>query len=231
MNRPEIISVMQSSLNGKIALSADQGSRERRECGFSSAQDFLFLRRQVAHCDAVMLGWRTLATEFGAFRVADLRDDGIEPHWIVLSGSGQVDLGHGFWRQEGIPKSVCLCTSFLSGSPEAADLRILPLDFPAGEDLEISLVGGIDGVLDYLWEYGIRRIALLGGGEVNRFFWQAGLVDRFSVCFSPHMVLGANLPTLVADPDPLVPGAIISLSLSGVFAENGFVFAEYVVNR
>lgn len=223
MTRPEVVCVMQASVNGKIALGPDEGSHDRRRSGFSSAADFQFMRRLVAECDAVFIGWRSMEVERGAFRVADLRQDGLEPHWFVWSGSGHIDLNHGFWKQADIPKSACLSTAL--GEP----VSIRPLAFAGGEDLELSLTGGVDQILEYLAESGIRRVALLGGGELNRLFWQADLVDRLALCWSPALVLGASLPTLVAD--PARETLQVRMSLDKLSQNDGFVFAEYVVTR
>lgn len=215
----EIINIMLASLDGKIAKHKGESTGTRNKNGFASQADFEHMRKLVATCDAVFVGWRTMASERGAFRVADLRPAGDEPLWVVFSRTGEINLSHDFWKQPKIPRAVAFCTHWDSHEPPMArsdhrDLLSTSTQF---------LVGNANGIISMLSKNGIKKIALLGGGELNALFWDAHLVSKIHLTLSPSF---ASVPGSVS----LMQGLKSHVPLQLVACENhhGFLFLEYI---
>jgi len=222
-NAPIIIeNIMLTSVDGAIASSPAETSEKRRACGFTNNEDFQNMRKIVANCDAVFIGWRSMACEQGAFRVADLRPDGQEPLWMVFSRSGDVDLSHPFWTQKNLPRAVSFCTDWNPADTpmarsEARDLLGLSTDF---------FVGNISGILNILKSRGVRRIALLGGGRLNALFWNAGLVNNLHLTLSPFLAATAGNIRVVESLKER-----IQLKLERSRKKGDFLFLEYTVKN
>jgi riboflavin biosynthesis pyrimidine reductase len=222
-NTPIIIeNIMLTSLDGAIASGPGETSDKRRACGFTNNEDFQHMRKIVASCDAVVIGWRSMACEQGAFRVADLRPDGKEPLWMVFSRSGDVDLSHPFWTQKNLPRAVSFCTDWNPADApmarsEARDLLGLSTDF---------FVGNISGILNILKSRGAKRIALLGGGRLNALFWDAGLVSNLHLTLSPFLSGTAGNVRVVESLKER-----IKLKLAHSRKKGDFLFLEYTVNQ
>ncbi len=218
-SRTKIVNVMISSVDGRIARRKGESTQQRHAEGFASAEDFQHLRKVVASCDAVFIGWRSLATERGAFRVADLRKDGTEPLWVVFSRTGEMDLSHDFWKQQGISRAVAFCTDWNTAENSMARCESRTLL----DTLTDFFVGNMGGILSLLEKKKILKIALLGGGELNAHFWDAKLVDKLFLTVSPVLsgVLGSV--SFLQGMENKVP-----LKLAKCENKNGFLFLEYV---
>lgn len=217
-----IENIMLTSLDGAIASSHKESSEKRRAIGFSNNEDFQNMRKIVASCNAVFIGWRSMASEQGAFRVADLRPDGKEPLWMVFSRSGDVDLSHPFWTQKNLPRAMSFCTEWNPSDPpmarsEARDLLGTSTDF---------FVGNITGILNILKSRGVVRIALLGGGRLNALFWDAGLVNVLHLTLSPFLAATAGNVRVIESIRERVP-----LKLKHVQKTGDFVFCEYTAEK
>jgi riboflavin biosynthesis pyrimidine reductase len=213
----KIVNVMLSSVDGRIAKRKGESTPSRHREGFTSPDDFEHMRKLVAECDAVFVGWRSLAAERGAFRTADLRTNGQEPLWVVFSRTGEMDLSHSFWRQSEIPRAVAFCTGWETHPPmarsETRDLLGCPTEF---------FVGNIGGILSLLRGKEKLRIALLGGGELNAHFWNAKLIHKLHLTLSPTLTsLAGSVPFLQGLEHP------VALNLTNLEQKNGFLFLEY----
>lgn len=212
-----IINIMLSSLDGRIAKRQSESTPTRHRNGFTSSHDFEHMRRLVSTCDAVFIGWRSLTSERGAFRTADLRASKQEPLWVVFSRTGEMDLSHAFWRQNEIPRAVAFCTDWETAPPmarsETRDLLGHPTEF---------FVGNIGGILSLLKSQNKLKIALLGGGELNAHFWNANLVNKLHLTLSPVLT---SLPGSV----PFLQGLerVVNLNLTHTEHKNGFLYLEY----
>jgi riboflavin biosynthesis pyrimidine reductase len=213
----QIVNIMLSSVDGRIAKQKGEGTPSRHREGFTSSHDFEHMRTLVSKCDAVFIGWRSMASERGAFRTADLRLDGKEPLWVVFSRTGEMDLSHAFWRQAEIPRAVAFCTEWETTPPmarsETRDLLGHPTEF---------FVGNIGGILSLLKEKKKLKIALLGGGELNAHFWNASLVSKLHLTLSPVL---NSVPGSVSFLQGLEQ--VVHLNLTHSKHKSGFLFLEY----
>jgi riboflavin biosynthesis pyrimidine reductase len=104
MTKPHIINIMSASLDGKIALHENESSSERLINGLTSSVDQEHLKQLIATCDVVLLGLKSFQSERGVPRVAHLRSQGDEPHWIFLTRQSPVPEVE--FRQKDIPLSI-----------------------------------------------------------------------------------------------------------------------------
>lgn len=191
----KIINILLSSLDGKIATHTEESTAERRLLKWTNNDDFNHMQKLTATCDAVLIGARTLQNEIGAFRVSHLRKDASEPHWFVMTKSGKINLEHQFWKQENIPKSVF----YFNGLASVFDF------------------------FDLLHQKKMKKVALLGGGELNGFFWEHDLVSELYLTISPFIIGAQNAPSLVKTTHPLHK----KLKLLNVTQKKNFLFLHY----
>lgn len=191
----KIINILLSSLDGKIATHHQESTHQRRMLQWTNDDDFNHMRQLTAKCDAVLIGARTLDCEIGAFRVADLRKDHTEPHWYVMTKSGVLNPEHPFWKQDNIPKSVFYFKDIVS----------------------------VSELLDDLHKKKFKKIALLGGGELNGFFWENNFVSDLHLTLSPFVVGYKNAPCLIKTEHPLHK----KLKLITIKKKNNFLFLHY----
>lgn len=195
----KIINILLSSIDGKIASHSQESTAQRRQLKWTNDDDFQHMRKLTAQCDGVLIGARTLNSEIGAFRVADLRKDKTEPHWFIMTKSGAVNHAHPFWQQQKIPKSI--------------------FHFDGME----SLVKFFDD----LRKKKIKKLALLGGGELNGFFWENDLVSELYLTISPLMIGTQNAPSLLKTNQPLHK----QLKLVEIRNKKNFLFLHYIKTK
>jgi len=221
----KIINILLSSVDGRIATHEQESSADRRLSQFTNKDDFTHLQKLTATCDAVFIGAKSMQSEEGAFRVAHLRKDKTEPHWYVMTKTGHINFEHPFWSQKSIPKSVFKFT------PEEESLTTTQLQTKS--DIHIMSqnidyhTGSITSFLDYLKTKKVKKIALLGGGELNGVFWAAGLVSDLYLTMSPMIVGKKTSPQLINFPKTIDT----HLKLLKVQKKENFLFLHYTVKK
>ncbi|BBH52178.1 dihydrofolate reductase family protein [Fluviispira sanaruensis] len=218
-----IINIMAASVDGKISAHKLESTEDRNQSGLVCNEDFLRMRKLVATCDAVFLGARTLSTEKGAFRVANLTPKQAEPEWIVFTRSGEISFSHEFWQQKNIPKSIFFVSSF--NKSDEPFLKIEEKQFPFATIN--CYLGNIIGLLQYLKEKNYKKIALLGGGELNAAFWEQKLVDELFITISPIIIGNKNAPALISSETILKS----ILECEKVSQSGDFIFIDYKVKK
>ncbi len=214
---------MLSSLDGKIAFHANESSAERNKNSFTCQEDFERMRKLVAQCNVVFLGARSIESELGAFRVADLRQSQHEPEWIIFTRSGNISFQSPFWKQEGIPKSLFFVSSF-----DINEKPILKVEEKEFNFSKISCyLGNITGLIQYLKNKNYIRAALLGGGKLNSAFWENNLIDELYLTLGPIIVGGEDTPNFLNAKKHLRQ----KLILKNCQHKNSFVFLDYSVDR
>ncbi len=217
----EILNIIASSVDGKIASHSMESSFERNQIGMICNEDFQRMRSSVATCDAVFIGAKSIETEKGAFRVSDLTKNQTEPEWIVFTQSGNISFQHPFWKQKNIPKSIFFVSSFnLNEEP------MLRLEEKEEEFGKIKYyLGNILGLLNYLNTINKKRFALLGGGKLNTAFWEQNLVTDLLLTVSPIVIGNMHSPNLVSSSHLLSK----KLECRKVTQSGNFVFIDYKV--
>lgn len=209
----KIINIILSSIDGRIASHSYESTEERRISGFTNEVDFKHMQKLTSKCDAVFISSKSILAEIGAFRVAHLRRDNSEPFWFIMTKNGISDFTHPFWNQENIPKAVFKLN-------DALPLNIIKNQIP-------QISGTITDFLKYLEKNNFKKIALLGGGELNGYFWEHDLVSELYLTLSPMLIGREDAPKFVS------AGKILNkhLKLRNVRKKGNFLFLDYKVNK
>jgi 5-amino-6-(5-phosphoribosylamino)uracil reductase len=174
------------SADGKIA------DYQRSAARFGSLQDRQHLAQQVAQADAVLLGAETLraygsslsVTDANLLRQRSQRGQPPQPVQIVCSASGQLERHWRFFQQV-LPR-------WLVTTPTGAEQW-------SGTEFERVFAVELPIPWPELWQQfrqvGIRRLSLLGGGELVAGLVTAGLVDDLWLTVCPLLIAGAQSPT------------------------------------
>ena len=181
----QIVNIMAASLDGLIGAHALEGDTERQSIGLSSPADAAFLREMIATCDAIVVGSSSIRASGACIDVNGRH--GKPPLWLLLSRSSlAVDLP--FWQQHHIPRAI------VSPTPLACPSTYTGINLPYGAK---ELTGF---VTDYLIEQGFQKVLLFGGGQINRYFYNANLVDELYLTVAPLLIGQPQAPKLMEPP-------------------------------
>ncbi|MBE9129234.1 MULTISPECIES: RibD family protein [unclassified Coleofasciculus] len=197
INRPHMTVILAMSADGKIA------DVTRSPARFSSPTDRAHLEKQVALADGVLFGAGTLrayGTTLGVsnpqlLKLRQQRGVPTQPVQIVCSRLAQLDPKWRFFRQQ-VPRWLLTTRAGAEGwrhSSASAD---------GGFD-QILVAGTSGGGIDWeqacqqLTGLGIRRLAVLGGGELVASLLAANLIDEFWLTVCPLILGGSTAPTPV----------------------------------
>jgi 5-amino-6-(5-phosphoribosylamino)uracil reductase len=183
MQRPNTIAIFAQSLDGKLSAGVNQRPR------FPSASDYEHLQRQVARCDAVVMGGETLRAYGTSVRLRDpelleeRRRQGlnIQPLTIICSAQARLPPNLPFFQQ---PLRRWLWTT-----PAGA---IHWRQHPGFEVIWIASDWDLSARLTRLGSLGIRTLGILGGGKLTGAFLRAGLLDELRITLCP-MLMGGNM--------------------------------------
>lgn len=206
-----IINVMAASLNGKIGGESLESDAARQALGLSSSEDYAFLCDQIHQSDAIIVGATSIRANGACLEVSG--KSGTPPVWYVLTEHGLPD--HlPFWRQHQVPR-VIVSTQKIPTPPSASVsfLQVSPQE-------NIATV-----VYKDLEKKRLKRVLLFGGGVVNRWFYEKGLVDELKLTLSPLFIAGVGQPELI---DSRINKHVRFRLVSSQPAES-FVFLSYEV--
>ena len=195
-----------ASVDGKI------DTVERHGAAISSAADRERVDRLRAEVDAVMVGGRTLLEEDPRLvvRSAELRAErvarGAPPNpakvGVVSRATLRPDarfLSHG-------PARIILCVPASTPESELQPLRARGVEVVCHGRGRVDLAAA----LETLWQLGMRRVLVEGGGTLNFELLRLRLVDELQVFIAPLIFGGALAPSL-ADGAGLARAAAITL--------------------
>ncbi|KPQ01001.1 MAG: Pyrimidine reductase, riboflavin biosynthesis [Bacteroidetes bacterium HLUCCA01] len=212
-----IINIMAASVDGYVAVHPDQTDAERHMQGFSNETDWQNLLRHIRSADAVILGASTLKAGGGVIEQA--REDGTYPIWVALTNKG-IPPDHIFWKQSYAERWL-VSSGELEFPDDSRAERVRNIVYNEQANVHAPVLATVNALRDA----GCRRVLLLGGGGINRMFYDAGVVDELilTVC-----------PVLVARPDavPLVQTGLTDLvhfRLHHVCSDKDLVFIHYKV--
>jgi 5-amino-6-(5-phosphoribosylamino)uracil reductase len=175
--------------DGKIA------DRDRSPARFGSSIDKSHLEKQIAAVDAVIFGANTLRAygtilsitnpELLAIRAKEQKP--LQPIQIVCSASGNLDRNYRFFSQP-VPR-------WLLTTPEGA--KLWQDNRESFDRLIISKSTIIDWteILNDLFILGIKKLAVLGGGELVASLLEIDVIDELWLTICPLLFGGNNAPT------------------------------------
>lgn len=186
--------ILAMSADGKIADVKKSPAR------FGSANDKKHLEKQIAKADAVLFGGGTLRAYGTTMRIFSKQlieereklGKPAQPIQIVCSRSLDIDSNFPFFQQ---PVPHWLLTS---NTPEILDKNPLKnqfetIIFAADNKGEIDW----DRAFQQLLDLGIKRLAILGGGQIVGSLVAANLIDEFWLTICPLILGGVHAPTTV----------------------------------
>ena len=190
--RPYVIINMAMSADGKIA------SRLRKQLRISGDTDFERVDKLKASVDAVLVGIGTILSddpsltvkspERRAERVA--RGNTENPMRVIVDSKARTPVeAEILHRGKG---ERLIATTEKAPMDRVNNLKSI-------NDVEIRTFGRekvqLVQLMEYLYQKGIRRMLVEGGGELNWSLFVEGLVDEFIVFTAPFVIGGRSAPT------------------------------------
>ena len=228
MPRPYVLVNVAMSADGKLDTVA------RRGTSISSTADKARVDRLRAGVDAVLVGGRTLLEEDPKLTVksALMRSErtaaGLEenPAKVGIVSQANLDLAGSFFTAG--PAQRLIYTTRLTSSEQVTRLEKAGAKVFVLGDSRVDLTA----VLTSLYEQGILRVLVEGGGSIIAEFFHLGLVDELMIYIAPRIFGGATAPTLADGPGfPADQAPLLHLQTADEFDEDGGVFLHYLVEH
>ncbi len=201
-DRPYTIIDMVTTIDGKTI----SGKRGEPVDDLGSKTDHSVMRHLQDVADGVMIGAGTL-------RASPKNWNPKTNFRVVVSGSGNVDTTHSFFKG---PESFV-------ATPESG--TFLPADgvqrLKAGKK-KLK----VETLMHELRDKGCEKLLVLGGSSLNAELLRADLVDEIFVTVAPKIKLGENVPTL-AGGEPLAREAMLGFKLVEHFEVGDEIFLRY----
>ena len=194
-NRPQITAILAMTADGKIA------DYQRSPARFGSANDKIHLEKQVSLVDGVLFGADTLRAYGTTMSVSNFkliqgrieRSQSLQPVQIVVSASAIFDPDWRFFQQS-IPR-------WLLTVPSGAELwrgkkefeRILIIHGTKENNSTINWAS----TLVQLEGLGLKKLAILGGGELVASLFAVDLIDELWLTVCPVIFGGNSSPSPV----------------------------------
>lgn len=179
-DRPWTFINMVSTIDGKIL----SGERDEPVHDLGSETDYQTLRQIQAAADAVVVGAGTL-------RATPKMSYGPNLIRVVVSRSGNFDESVPFFTEA--PGRAIVATP-CSAEPKPTSAEHVSV---GDEEFDASLLSRL---LRQNW--GVRRLLLEGGSELNAAFLAVDIVDEIFLTIAPKIKLGRDVPT-IAGGEPL----------------------------
>ena len=205
-----LINVMASSLDGRIGAHDEEGDDERLVNGVSNREDQRLLRQHIETAEAIIVGATSIRANGSCLDHPG--KSGRPPVWYIYALS-PIPEHFVFWTQSHIPRVIVSPT---------------PLPIVPGSGVENLIYGDSEPAI-FLYKRLLAKryeVALLfGGGIINSWFYERGLVNQLELTLAPLMVGKAQAPYLVS---PQLSQAVQFLLVSSHVSES-FVFLSYSV--
>lgn len=223
MNRPYIICHMMQSLDGRVACDmVDKISGDE----YYTALDSL-------NCPSRIEGKHSYQIHYCGFEEFKPETEGgigKEAFYIASRAKGysiSVDTrGTLLWKDTDNKDRLCIVSE--QASPEyLAYLRDKGISYIAVGKEHIDLPRAMEILHD---EFGVERVAVVGGGKINGGFLAAGLLDEVSAMIAPGIDGRAGQPALfdgIADRENFLPTSLRFKEVTTF--PNGVIFARYEV--
>lgn len=224
--RPHVFVNAAMSADGKLS------THERRQVRISGAGDLRRVDRLRAGADGVMVGIGTVLADDPSLTVKDpalvaaRESGGAAPHpaRIVVDSKARIPPGAALLHRGTGLRVV--------GVSEAA-----PADRVAAlEEYATVVVAGRDRVdlallLERLWDLGVRRLMVEGGGTLIGALATAGLVDEVYTYVGNMIIGGSTAPTLADGNGLSASGPFVRLELVSVAPCDGGVLLHWRVEK
>ncbi len=183
MERPYIVVFTTTTIDGRIASKTGYSK-------LSCPIDFMRLHKLRSQVDAVMIGARTAIVDDPSLRLKYFK--GKNPLRIVVDGSLKIPLSLRLVTN-GISKTIVITSSQAPRNKvqelKRRGIEVIVIESPT---TRISL----SPALQRLYELGIRKILVEGGGELIWSLIHEKLVDEFRITAAPYIFGGIATPVI-----------------------------------
>ncbi len=191
-NRPTTTVVLAMTADGKIA------DQQRSPARFGTAADKIHLETQVSLVDGVIFGAGTLRTYGTTLSVTNpqlmqkrqLRSQSPQPMQIVVSATGDLDPGLRFFKQ---PVPRWLLTTDLGAKAWLNRNEFARIIVAQQDKNKINWTT----TLEHLYQLGLKKLAILGGGELVASLLAFNVIDELWLTVCPIILGGSDAPTPV----------------------------------
>lgn len=180
-DRPYIFTNTVTTLDGKLIL----GEVGSTAAGLGSAMDRLLMHRLEERADAVVIGGSTLRAD---------KHMNYPPHLYraVVTTSGDLPTDHDFFQKCEDGRALVFAPTHIPPDRKLALERVATVHLVGETRVEIPEIVRILHT-----NYEVRYLLVEGGGSLNFYFFEAGLVDEVFLTLAPRVKGGAHLPTMV----------------------------------
>ncbi|MEM4058456.1 MAG: 2,5-diamino-6-(ribosylamino)-4(3H)-pyrimidinone 5'-phosphate reductase [Thermoplasmata archaeon] len=208
MMRPYIIINAAMSVDGKLALGT------RKQTDLSDNTDFERVHKLRNSVDAILVGINTVLSDDPRLTVkSQYVSNPKNPIRIVLDSSLRIPANAKVLDQSA--RTIIVTTE--SAMRENMSFEVLR----CGID-QIDL----ETMLEKLYEMGIRRLMVEGGGTVIYSFLRKKLFDELTLFIAP-VIIGANAPTLANGPAAMTINEMFHLNLKEVRALGNGIYCRF----
>src|SRR5581483_3817513 len=181
-SRPYVILNAAMSIDGKIAT-------HKGNIGLSSQRDLLRVHKLRNSVDAIIVGKKTIEIDNPLLSVRLIK--GRNPIRIVLDSKGSTSVN------SKLIKTAKKIPTILVVS-EKAPMKTKNLSYFGVEVIRCGKNKiNLKRLMKILWEKGIRKVLVEGGGTTNWYFFYEKLVDEFSITVTPCILGGTNAISFV----------------------------------
>jgi 2,5-diamino-6-(ribosylamino)-4(3H)-pyrimidinone 5'-phosphate reductase len=214
------------SADGKLS------TYERRQVKISGAKDFRRVDRLKADADAIMVGIGTVLADDPSLTVKDPElirtreadGRGAHPVRVVVDSHGRIPLDSAVLHRG--PGLRVVGVSAETPPERRAEIGRLARVEVAGEHrVDLGLF------LERLYECGIRRLMVEGGGTLIASLLDAGLVDEVYVFVGNMIIGGAAAPTLADGKGRSAADGFVRLSLASAEPCEEGVLLHWIVEK
>jgi len=220
MPRPYVIVGGNMSVDGKTATATGDGSILARLMDAELVRRLHLLRSSV---DAVIVGIETVIKNDPRLTVRDV--EGRNPVRIILDSMARTPP----WARLTDVKEA---ETIIFVSKRAPRERISALEAKGVRVIECGPDRvDISRALQTMFEMGLRRVLVEGGGRVRWSFFKERAVDEVFLYITPVILGGSSAPTFVDGEGFGEPGEVVKLRLASLEVVNGALVLRYLVER
>jgi 2,5-diamino-6-(ribosylamino)-4(3H)-pyrimidinone 5'-phosphate reductase len=213
MKRPYVTINCAMSADGKIASPA------RKQMRISSEEDLQRMYQLRNESDAVLVGIGTILSDDPKLTVKDSYvPHPKQPLRVILDSKGRTPPQA--LALNTVSKTLILTAMGQRRSYDGAHIEVVECATESDGFLDVKKV------LDLLYQKGVRKLLVEGGGTVIWKFLQSRVVDDLYIYIGSCIIGGKDTPT-VADGEGISPGAEIPLKLVEVKQVSSGVLIHY----
>lgn len=182
-SRPHVILSAAMSLDGKIATRSGKSN-------LSSRKDLIRVHKLRANVDAILVGKGTVMIDDPSLMVKYVR--GKNPIRIILDPNGLIKLNSKIVKTSSIVPTIIVVSEEISAK-KISRLQKYGLEVLKCGRSKIDL----KKLLQILYNKGVKKLLVEGGGTTNWYFFKAHLFDEIIITITPYILGGKNSISLV----------------------------------